>query len=170
MANWLDIFAMPVQNRPNVLLDLVFVTPDVEIRLLGEDHLLPDGTEAFSLVGHQFSAGGWWKKLGEGVSTTWVARNIKDELVQRSMGKLLYPPRNVRFYSESQLEHAITIPGKLFAHCAAMELFKLAEGRVIRFVIAASNDYPCALEYCCSDGECSNLLRGLKQYDLPVLP
>src|SRR5947209_804986 len=92
-AEWQDVFAMPMRHRPSTLLDILFVTDQATVRLLGKDHLLRDGTEAFSLAVHEFVAGGWWKNAGEGVAAAWVAKSLKQELIQHCLGPLISPPR-----------------------------------------------------------------------------
>lgn len=162
---WVDVFAMPVQNNRRVLLDLVFVTPGGRIRLLGRAHDLPDGEEAFSLATYPFQPGGIWQWGDEG-NEIWVPRNLKTELAMSSMNAILQPPRRVRFYSSPHLRSVLGA-SELLDRCAAIEFESSVEGEgACGLLIAASDDYPCAVEVGMTNDDRFKMLSELTEIDL----
>ena len=166
-ADWIGVKAMVSPGIRDALLDIVFITTDGGVRLIGKAHSLRDKPEeAFSLAIYEQVKSGWWQEDEQG-RTKWKPRDLREEWMAQSLHSVLAQPRNVHFYSDPRLKERKFPVQCVLDNCTAIRLLKEGvEGGTKEIVFAASNNYPCSIEMGTTRDSCNALLSGLYEVGL----
>ena len=164
-SEWLEVDALVREKHLEMLVDVVFLTHEGRVYLTSKAHCLSDDSEAFSLDFDCYPEGG---RSGTSVGPNFLTtRNIKEELMAKSMAALLSIPRTIRFFTDPRFANCVN-PKEVgpFDNCAGIEFTKTIDGTVSKLVFVASNNYPCEIEMGIDFATNASLLQGLEQIEL----
>ena len=121
-ANWKNVLIHRELRFGYLATDLLFDTDQGLLRVRGEAHMIkrPDvttraGDDIFSLWIEEFDLRNWWKPNKEPIS-------LSDRWRGESVYGLMDPPREVRFYTESDFDYPILYPkDSVLKRCVALE-------------------------------------------------
>jgi hypothetical protein len=159
-SDWHDVFGMPVPQRQDILLDVVFVTQQCSIRLLGSAFAATPKEEVFSLTTFPFDPNNWWRPNNPAM-TPWKPKNIRKEMESRGYSCLLSDTRQIRYYISHELRSYAVSTGRESILCSAVEFSKSDDGRLRRLTVSASVSHPCAVDYDLTEDLHSQLLSNM---------
>ena len=121
-----------IWRRTPYLLGITFQTTAGKITIIGEDHMLKDKTDIFSLSVSKYDEKKWWPEIRaeEGV------RDLAREWGELSVSQLFRPPRNVRFFTDEDFDEILDTREAILMRCVAME-FSAPEDPKPRLLITA---------------------------------
>src|SRR5262245_45784524 len=159
-SRWFAVHAMPVQNRREVLLDVLFVTSDATFSMIAKDLSLDNKSEVFYLDVAEFAPTAWWKHAGIGISRQWKPRNLKDELDSSGFGTLLDPPRLFRPFTMPELLDSSQQSALYYVGIQFQEMDS-RNPHTLTFV--ASQEFHCTIDFAFGTEGSSEILQGLRE-------
>jgi len=152
--DWTAVMGMPIENRPDILLDFVVFTTNGAVSFSGKAHQLPDGDEAFSLAVFQHQNQGWWQQ-SEDVAATWKPRELTRELSCLMRGE-----KSLSLFADPRLSECRYPMPLLLDTCTAMSFSDPNDPRR-SLVVCACDDFPCAMRFTTNPEEKERLLNEL---------
>lgn len=126
-----NILAMPLKSVPGAFCDIVFYGEHTNCKIGVSDHLLQDGTDAYTLSMQEYTSDGLWGK-GSG----WKACRVDDEF-GHPIHERLATPRKIALYESNEIHNRVESPRRIWDRLAAIKIISMQSELTI-----AVGDYP----------------------------
>ena len=110
-----------IKSPSTYLLDLVVETDICAIKIFGEDHLLDDNTDTFSLAIKKHQEKTWWPATATTPRLLTEVRDLTREWSSMPVSRLFSPPRETRFFTDPDFDRVVKTRKAVLMKCVAMQ-------------------------------------------------
>ena len=96
---WVSVDIMPVQDRPNLYLDMVLTSSLQSIRFAGKELAIDADNETFVLAFYEHKREGYWAQ-----DSDWTSKRLDDICGKDIVESLFEPPRDIRLFTSPLLQ------------------------------------------------------------------